>query len=182
MRPSTQKMQKIERKDVTDVGLWSCAYHVDQNFAEFSRLLHILTVQPRDIYTSRLPHTVNLFGAMQGGRVEMLKRNSINVDFTDVLHVLSIVLTHSRMARTRAAKPVDPAFFVKDREGNLRIAMPLPHLVKISGLDDEDLSAILSPLVQDKALRILNGKDGGRAVLVSGGFVDDMAARRFFRF
>jgi hypothetical protein len=175
-------MQKIDRNDTSDAGVWSVAFHANPNNVEFARLLHILSVRGRDIYTSRLSHTVSLFGALQGGRVEILRRGRTDIDFTDVLHVLSVVLTYSRLARTRVAKIVEPGFYVKVKGGALRPAMPVSHLASIAGISRDDLSAILAPLAQDGALRVLTGSDGSEAVVVSDGFTDDTEARRFMKF
>lgn len=95
----------IDRHVSNEASAWSSAFEFADRAPEFARLLSLLTVDIADIYTSQLQHTVNLCGAMQGGRVKMLKRDASEASFTDLLRLLAIIVTHSRPGSGQGRSP-----------------------------------------------------------------------------
>ncbi|MBW3243578.1 hypothetical protein KUV57_12970 [Epibacterium sp. DP7N7-1] len=172
----------IERKVSDEASVWLSAFTTGGDEAEFARLLNLLAVDIADIYTSKLQHTVNLCGAMQGGRVKLLKRDAPETSFTDLLRLLGIVITHSRLARAKAARLSNPAFFLRVGEDTIRPAMPLRHLAAVSGYAERDLPLMLAPMIHDGALRMVRDRHGNDAVLVADDVADNDQVRRLLKF
>lgn len=116
----------IDRHVSNEASAWSSAFEFADRAPEFARLLSLLTVDIADIYTSELQHTVNLCGAMQGGRVKMLKRDASEASFTDLLRLLAIIVTHSRLARAKAGRLASPGFYLRVEGEKIRPSMPAP--------------------------------------------------------
>ncbi|WP_027234552.1 hypothetical protein [Leisingera caerulea] len=174
--------ESIGRDMSPSTGAWMTAFQIDGNEAEFSRLLRILSVKLGDVYTSRLQHTVSLCGALQGGRVKMMRRDASGVSFTELLGLLAIVNTHARLARAKAARIEDPGFYLRAEGGAVRPAMPLEHLALISGYREDELPLLLAPLIHDGAMRIVRDSNGNKAIHAADGYVDESEIRRFMKF
>tara|TARA_R110000850_G_scaffold192777_1_gene319672 strand:+ start:175 stop:714 length:540 start_codon:yes stop_codon:yes gene_type:complete len=172
----------IERKVSDEVSVWSGAFIIGDRAPEFARLLGLLAVDIADIYTSKLQHTVNLCGAMQGGGVKLLKREVSDTSFTDLLRLLATVITHARLARAKAARLSAPGFFLRVETDTVRPAMPLRHLAEVSGYTAHDLPLLLAPMIYDGVLRMVRDRHGNEAVLVADDVADDDQIRRFLKF
>lgn len=172
----------IERKVSDEASVWSSAFTIGDRATEFARLLNLLAVDIADIYTSKLQHTVNLCGELQGGRVRLLKREASDTSFTDLLRLLGTVITHARLARAKAARLSAPGFFLRVGEDTIRPAMPLRHLSEVSGYAERDLPLLLAPMIHDGVLRMVRDRHGNEAVLVADDVADDDQVRRFLKF
>ena len=158
---------------------WSTAFVIGGARPEFARMTKILSVTHRDIYSGRLPKTVALSEAIASGSVSLIGTRPGEFGFSEIIDIFGLILTHSRLARTRVARLAAPGFWVRDVDGNPRPAFPFAHLCSMTGLTEVQLRPVVNTLAQDGALRILGNQSGVQAVTANGGFTPDGGVARF---
>jgi hypothetical protein len=170
------------------VELWSCAFDIQVSNARFVQMLALVKGVRGDVYTSRLPYTSHLYGAIATGGVSLLRGGESGIGLADVLDTLLLISLHQKMARCCAGRLREPAFWIKatlgegeDARRAPRPVMTFGQLSILSGRREEVLRAILAPLVRDGAVRVVQAGGGAEGVHLVDGYVDDVSARSFYR-
>lgn len=161
---------------------WSGVFDVRGREAQFERLASTFTVRVRDIFTSRLQHTMHFCGTMQNGRMRVIG-NDGSWDFTAVLDVIAVMVHHARLVRADVAPMRGSAFLVRMRSGAVRPALPVEQLAALTGRTPGDISVILAALVRDGVVTEVERFADGRkiaAVVVHDDIASDQEVRRLF--
>lgn len=158
---------------------WSAAFVIGDARPEFSRLATILAVTHRDIYTGRLPKTIALSSAIIEGSASLIGTKRGEFGFAEIMDILGLAITHSRLARTRVATLASPGFWSRDPNGQPRPAFPIAHLCTMTGLTEVQIRPILNALAMDGALRLLHSQSGVQAIMVQEGFAPEDGVARF---
>lgn len=172
----------LSRDEVSSIGAWAHVFNVDSSQTEFLRMRSLVAVEVRDIYTGMMPYTRNLYGAMNGGQVQMIRRSVPQASFAELLRLIALMLTHSRLARTKAAPLASPASYIRSTSGWVWPTLPLRHLEILSGVPERDLVLMLSPLVKDNVASVFSNRDGIRMVVISNELAHEGAIRSFLKF
>lgn len=137
---------------------WTPAFLVDDRKpGENHHLVNILAVSVRDIYSSKLKKTRNIFKSIDGGDVVSLFPECRNISFLDAAHLLAVIATHNRLARSSFSRMRSPGRWVKARDlyerPTYRPCFPISQIIQITGMGETPVKHILSTLAEDGALR-----------------------------
>lgn len=167
---------------------WDAAFDVEAGDGTFSHMIEMVSAHPDDIFTAKLAQTRSFFSAVKSGSVSILCPPHQVPDYTAALSVLTIILTHNRLARTGVAEMRNPGFWIMSKnQSRLSLAkscdpvMPLSHLQTITGLTDAQLKACVAPLVRDGAIKVVKSTEGVVGLHIVDGISDESKARRFMR-
>lgn len=163
--------------------LWSSVFEIPANPATFLHALGVVSVGPSDLLTARLPFTRRFCSMLEEGQVSMIGVRAGTVRFSDCLEVLAIATTQARVARTRIAAQRAPAVWIRneDRDNPALPAITLAQLAALCERPEQELKAMLSPLVRDGALRVMNMPGGLPCFLAEPGFAQEGVSRRIMR-
>ena len=137
-----------------------------------------MTPSQYEIYTGKLPYTRAYFDSIKSGLVTHFRREK-PLTIEDCLGVLSILSTHHHVARTGEFRLADPGFWVRVPYGEAHVlrgsrlvpVMPTALLAALSGRSEADLTELLRPLLEDKAIRVLRNQKGTHGILLNDGFI-----------
>jgi hypothetical protein len=167
---------------------WTPFFDVQVSNARFVHMITLMTPVRGDIYTSRLPYTSHLYGAIATGGVSLLRGGESGIGLSDVLDTLLLISLHQRIARSGAGLLLPPAFWVRVDlgEGGVSPRVPRPvlsfeQLSLLAGRSEDALRVIVAPLMRDGALRMVPSKGSGEGVMLADGHVDDVTARLFYK-
>lgn len=167
---------------------WDAAFDAAMDDSAFAHMIDMVSAQPDDIFTAKLAQTRAFFAAVKSGQVSILCPAHLVPDYSAALSVLTIILTHSRLARTAVAEMRAPGFWImSSNQSRLSLAkscdpvMPLLHLQTITGFTDGQIKACIAPLVRDKAIAVVKSSEGVIGFHIVDGISDESRARRFMR-
>lgn len=131
-----------------------------------------------EIYTGKLRYTRTFFDSIKSGQVTHFRREK-PLTLEDCLGVLAILSTHHHIARTGEFRLADPGFWVRVPYGEAHVlrgsrlvpVMPTAQLSALSGRSEADLTELLRPLLEDKAIRVLRNQKGTHGIMLNEGFV-----------
>jgi len=167
---------------------WDAAFEADLDDPLFSHMVDMVTAHSSDIFTARLSQTRSFFNAIRDRRVSVISGPAMALDFGAAIDILTIIVTHGRLARTAAAEMRAPGYWIAARRQHVSPqsfhrdpVMPIEHLTTITGFSDLQLRTLLKPLSQDNAVQLVRNTEGVLGVVMVEGISDDAQARRFMR-
>jgi len=175
---------EMRRDDLDQAGFWSRAFDVLGRETEVVHMAELVKASRENLFTARLPQTRAYCSLFEAGKIRLMTSREVDLRFATALDLLALIVTHGRLARTAVAKLRPGAFWVRndgDRLNSRLPAIPLQHLVDLTGREEVELRAMLLPLCNDGALRPVRAADGRIAYIALPGFAEDGQTRRFFR-
>lgn len=170
-----------------DMIAWDAVFDIAVGDEQFAHMIDMVTARPADIFTAKLAQTRLFFNSVRTGSVSMLCPAHLAPDYATAIEVLTIIVTHARLARTGVAEMRSPGFWISrphppsPRSFSREPVLPISHLTTITGFTDTKLKTCLAPLVRDQAVQLVRNGDGVLGVVAAEGISDDGQARRFMR-
>jgi hypothetical protein len=133
-----------------------------------------------DVLTAKLKCTTGFYATLAKSNVTLLPPEVRDQD-----RVFSIFMTIAQityLARSKFADLKRPGFWVRDIDTMRAIpAFPVEHVAECVGLTPATLRACMVPFVKDKALEFVRSPEGVAAILLKGGFMQDLHVRRHIK-
>lgn len=158
----------IQNRTFDETGHWSPAFLVDdQHPGNNLHLVGILAVHLHDVYSAKLEATRTMCDAEKDGNVVSLLQAARGFTFLEAVHLLSVVGTHNRLARSSFARLRAPARWVESEDiygrHTHRPCFPVSQISEITELDKAVVLHVAHFLEKDGALRI---RESGNTIML----------------